>query len=101
MSYMITHFYEGGTKEQYDATLAAVHPEGGQLPEGQTHHFAGPTGGGFLVVAVWESKAANDTFINDVLMPTLPAIDNGFASPPQERAAEVANQVTATNRVTA
>ena len=26
MAYGIVHFFAGGTKEQYDASLAAVHP---------------------------------------------------------------------------
>jgi hypothetical protein len=89
MSYMITHFYEGGTDAQYRATRDAVHPPGG-LPEGQTHHFAGPTDGGYLVVAIWDSKESNDRFINEVLTPALPTIEGGLVGPPQERTAEVA-----------
>lgn len=90
MAYMITHFYEGGTEDQYNAVRKAVHPANG-LPDGQIYHAAGPSDGGFLVVAVWDSKESNDTFINDVLMPTLPKVEGGFAGPPQERTAEVAN----------
>jgi len=48
MAYMITHFYEGGTKDQYDAVVSVVHPPGG-LPVGQVYHAAGPTDGGWLV----------------------------------------------------
>ena len=33
------------------------------------YHAAGPTEGGFLVVAVWESKAAADKFISETLLP--------------------------------
>ena len=29
MSYAIIHQFKGGTREQYEATLAAVHPSGG------------------------------------------------------------------------
>lgn len=94
MSYMITHYYEGGTKEQYDAVVAAVHPTGA-LPVGQLHHFAGPSDGGYLIVAVWDSKASNDRFIQDILMPALPTVQGGFASPPQERTAEVDTLVAA------
>ncbi|NNE11808.1 MAG: hypothetical protein HKN41_06115 [Ilumatobacter sp.] len=93
MSYLITHFYEGGTKEQYEAVLAAVHPADG-LPPGQTHHVAGATDGGYLVVAVWDSKESNDRFIQETLMPTLPNVQGGFEGPPQERTAEVDNLVT-------
>ena len=94
MSYMITHFYEGGTRDQYDAVVSAVHPEG-RLPDGQVHHFAGPTDGGYLVVAVWDSKESNDRFIQQTLLPTLPTIEGGFPTPPQERTAEVENLVAA------
>lgn len=94
MSYMITHFYEGGTREQYEATLAAVHPSGG-LPPGQLHHLAGPTEGGYLVVALWDSKESSDRFIHETLMPALPNVQGGFHGPPEERTAELDNLVIA------
>ena len=93
MTYLITHFYEGGTRDQYDAVVDVVHPPGG-LPAGQVYHAAGPTDGGWLVVAVWESKDACDTFVNETLAPALPTISGGLAGPPQERAAEVTNLLT-------
>ena len=34
MAYGVVHKFAGGTKEQYEASIAAVHPEGGGLPEG-------------------------------------------------------------------
>jgi hypothetical protein len=88
MAYVISHFYEGGTADQYEATLKAVHPPGG-LPAGQVYHAAGPTEGGWLVVAVWESQEACDRFVSDTLMTTLPTLEGGLAGPPQQRAAEV------------
>jgi hypothetical protein len=94
MSYLITHFYEDGTKEQYDAVVEAVHPPGG-LPAGQVYHAAGPTGGGWLISAVWDSKDACDTFVTETLSPALPALEGGLAGPPQERAAEVDTPLTA------
>ena len=94
MAFLITHFYEGGTKQQYQAVLAAAHPGDG-LPPGQTYHAAGPTEGGWLIVAVWDSQAAFDTFLHDTLLPSLQNVSGGFAGPPQERTAEVANLVTA------
>ena len=94
MAYLITHFYEGGTKEQYEATVEAVHPPGG-LPAGQIYHAAGPTDGGWLVVAVWVSKDSCEEFISGTLVPTLPTIGGGLVGPPQERNAEVAKLVTA------
>ncbi len=53
MAYVIVNEFEGGTREQYDATTAVVHPPGG-LPAGQTHHYAGLSASGWVVVAVWE-----------------------------------------------
>ncbi len=94
MTYMITHFYPEGTKAQYDTVVAAVHPANA-LPAGQIHHFAGATDGGYLIVAVWDSKESNDRFIQETLLPTLPTIQGGFENPPQERAAAVDNLVAA------
>lgn len=65
-----THFYEGGTAEQYQVVLGAAHP-GGKLPAGQQYHAAGPTDGGWLIAAVWESEASFDKFVSDTLMPAL------------------------------
>lgn len=93
MSYLITHFFEGGTQEQYDALVAKAHPADGTLPPGQLHHFAGPTEGGFLVVALWDKKESNDAF-QQILLPIIGALEEG-PPPPQERTAEVTNQMSA------
>lgn len=93
MTYLLTHFWPGGTEEQYRASVAAVHPPTG-LPEGQTYHVAGPTEGGFLIVAVWDSKERSDRFVNETLLAKMP-IEGGLEGPPQERGAEIANVVTA------
>jgi hypothetical protein len=94
VAYLITHFYEGGTKDQYEAVLGAAHPGGG-LPPGQLYHAAGPTEGGWLIAAVWDQKASFDSFLSETLLPALQKTSGGFAGPPQERSAEVANLVTA------
>ncbi len=94
MAYVITHFFEGGTAEQYEVVVGAAHPAGA-LPAGQTYHVAGPTEGGWLVVAVWNSKDAYERFLNETLMPTLAGVSGGFSGPPQERTAEISNLVTA------
>jgi len=87
MAYLLTHFWPGGTEDQYNATIAVVHPAGG-LPEGQTSHAAGPTEGGILISAIWESKEQSDRFVQDKLLPSLP-IEGGLEGPPEERAAEI------------
>jgi hypothetical protein len=96
MAYGIVHQFPGGTEEQYQASLAAVHPSDGSLPEGQVYHAAGPSAGGWLILAIHESKESWEQFRDNTLMPKLQAgVDGGFAGPPQETAFEVHNQVSA------
>jgi len=87
MTYLMTHFWPGGTEEQYRATIAVVHPDGG-LPAGQLEHYAGPSDGGFLISVVWDDKASADAFVSDVLMAAMP-VDGGFEGRPEERTAEI------------
>ena len=35
MAYGVVHYFPGGTKEQYEASLAVVHPNRHSLPKGQ------------------------------------------------------------------
>jgi hypothetical protein len=93
MAYLMTHFWPGGTEEQYRSMLAAVHPAEG-LPEGQTVHVAGPTEGGYLISVLWDSKEDSERFMNGTLLPALP-VDGGFAGAPEQRVAEVAHLETA------
>ena len=91
MAYGIVHHFPGGTEEQYKASLAAVHPGDG-LPEGQIFHAAGPSAGGWTVVAVHDSKESWERFRDGILMPRMQAgIEGGFPTPPQETAFEVHN----------
>ena len=52
MAYAIVHHFPGGTKDQYEKSLAAVHPSRGSLPAGQIFHAAGPSAGGWTIMAV-------------------------------------------------
>ena len=70
MAYVIINDFEGGTREQYDATTAVVHPPDG-LPAGQTHHYAGPSENGWVVVAVWESREIWERFRDETLLPAV------------------------------
>jgi hypothetical protein len=93
MAYGITHFFPNGTKEQYEASVGAVHPSRDTLPRGQLFHAAGPTPGGWLIVAVHESKANWEEFRDKILGPKLAAgVPGGFTSPPVETAFEVYKQ---------
>jgi hypothetical protein len=85
MSYAVVHFFAGGTQPQYEASIAAVHPSDGSLPEGQTFHAAGPSDGGWSIMAVHESQASWEKFRDNTLMPRMQAgIPGGFTAPPQE-----------------
>ena len=96
MAYGIIHRFAGGTEDQYRASLAAVHPSDGSLPEGQVFHAAGPSDDGWVIVAIHESKNSWENFRDGTLMPRLQAgVEGGFQVPPQESGFEVSNQQSA------
>ena len=85
MAFGIMHHFPGGTKENYDASIAAVHPGPGVLPDGQIFHAAGPSWDGWTVIAVHESKQSWERFRDGVLLPKMQAgIEGGFPTPPVE-----------------
>ncbi len=90
MAYAIVHHFPGGTKEQYEASIAAVHPGPRTLPEGQIYHAAGPSAGGWTIIAVHESQEGWEKFRDEILMPRMQqGIAGGFPTPPQETAIAV------------
>jgi hypothetical protein len=92
MAYAITHFFPGGAKSQYEATVKTVHPADGSLPPGQTFHAAGSSPGGWTVIAVHDSKAAWEQFRDETLVPKMQAgIEGGFTTPPEETGIELVN----------
>lgn len=94
MAYAIVHHFPGGTKEQYEASIAAVHPGEGRLPDGQISHLAGPSAGGWTIVAVHDSKESWERFRDGILMPRMQqGIAGGFTTPPQETAIDVYNLI--------
>jgi hypothetical protein len=85
MAYGIVHHFAGGTKEQYEASVAAVHPGVDKLPDGQIFHAAGPSPGGWTILAVHDSKESWERFRDQTLMPKMAAgIAGGFTSPPEQ-----------------
>jgi hypothetical protein len=95
MAFGVVHQFPGGTAEQYQASVAAVHPSDGSLPEGQVTHIAGATGNGWMIIAVHDSKESWERFRDGTLMPRMQAgIDGGFAGPPEETEFEVHQQVS-------
>ena len=94
MSYGIVHHFPGGTAEQYEASVAAVHPGPDKLPDGQVFHVAGPSEGGWTILAVHDSQESWETFRDQILMPAMAAgIEGGFTSPPEETTFEVHRMV--------
>ncbi len=95
MAFGIVHTFAGGTQEQYEASIAAVHPADGSLPAGQVFHAAGPSEGGWTIIAVHDSKESWERFRDDVLMPRMAqGIEGGFGVPPQETTFDVYNQAS-------
>ena len=90
MAYGIVHRFPGGTQEQYEASVAAVHPAGGGLPDGQVFHAAGPSDGGWTILAIHDSKESWEHFRDTILMPRMQeGIKGGFEMPPEEIALDV------------
>jgi hypothetical protein len=86
----VIHRFPGGTKEQYETGLAAVHPVDGSLPAGQTYHAAGATDDGWVVIALWDSRGSWERFRDETLLPGLGGLgDAGLPVPPQETTFEI------------
>ena len=95
MAHGTVHFFPHGTKEQYEKSIAAVHPADGSLPEGQTVHLAGPSADGWMIVAIHDTKASWEKFRDGTLIPHMTkGIPGGFDGPPQETTFDVQNHAT-------
>jgi hypothetical protein len=96
MSYGVIHQFKGATKQQYEASVAAVHPSDGTLPPGQIYHAAGPSADGWTIFAVHDSKASWEDFRDSILMPRMQqGIEGGFAGPPEETGFEIVTEINA------
>ena len=92
MPYAVVHHFPGGNKDQYEASIGAVHPGKGVLPKGQIFHAAGPSADGWTITAIHESKQSWEAFRDGTLMPKMQqGIKGGFPTPPQETTFEVYN----------
>ena len=90
MAYGVVHHFPGGTSEQYEASIAAVHPSASELPDGQIFHAAGASDGGWTIMAVHDSKESWEAFRDGILLPRMQqGIDGGFAGPPEETEVDV------------
>jgi hypothetical protein len=100
MAYGVVHRFAGGTEDQYRASISAVHPSDGSLPDGQVLHVAGATDVGWIIVAVHVSQESWEKFRDHILMPRMQeGIEGGFQAPPQETTFEIyVEEVPSANR---
>ena len=95
MSYGVVHQFKGGTKDQYEASIAAEHPADGSLLAGQSS-ASRPVGGRLDRRRRARTKESWETFRDSILMPRMQqGIPGGFTEPPQETVFEVVNEVRA------
>ena len=83
MAVVVVNEIEGGSQDFYDQVNPKVMPDG-QLPEGCQAHIAGPSGGGWRVITVWESREAFDRFREQKLLPAIQELAGGQAPPVAE-----------------
>jgi len=90
MAFGVIHHFPGATEEQYRASIAAVHPSPDTLPDGQIFHAAGPSPGGWTIMAVHESRESWEAFRDGTLLPKLQeGVEGGFEGPPQETEVDI------------
>ena len=75
---------DGGTQEFYDAVLRELDWKGQDYPAGFVSHYAGSTGGTWVVFDVWESREDFDRFAQERLMPALERASGGEQPPRAE-----------------
>lgn len=78
MAYAITLVFEGVSEQQYWAVNEKLDIDRngeGDYPAGMLVHAAGPTPTGWVVSEVWESRAAQETFMATRLGEALAAND--------------------------
>ena len=84
MPYGIVHHFSGCDQGELRGVDRRRAPRPGRLPDGQIFHAAGPSAGGWTIMAVHESQESWERFRDDVLMPRMQAgIEGGFPTPPE------------------
>ncbi len=63
------HQFPGGTKREYEASVAAVHPSDASLPAGQIFYASGPSADGWTTVAVKDPPESWGGFVTVSLCP--------------------------------
>ena len=75
--------FDGVGRDDYDAVneKLGIDPEGAEgWPEGLVFHAGAAKPGGWVVFEIWESRDAQERFLNDRLRPALEAA--GVTTPP-------------------
>jgi hypothetical protein len=78
----------------YDAISERVRPHAEEA-EGFVVHAAGWTGNGFRIIEIWETQAAFDRFMQEVVMPAVTEVAADAAREPAVTAYELHSLVTA------
>ncbi len=85
MGYGIVHHFKGGTREQFEAVSNKVDPADGSLVAGELFEASGSSADGWVVMAIFESREAWETFRDGTLLPGLAEVgSSGFSAPPEE-----------------
>ena len=81
MAVVVVNEIPQGSQDLYDQVNPKVMAEG-QLPEGCQLHVAGPSGGGWRVITVWDSEEQFQQFRDEKLIPALKEVGGeGFVAP--------------------
>jgi hypothetical protein len=66
-----------------------------QLPAGCLDHIAGPSGGGFRVITVWESEEQYQQFRDEKLLPAIQEVSGGNVEGPDAEVQPIHKHITA------
>ena len=81
MAVVIVNDIPQGSQDFYDQVTPKVMPDN-RLPDGCQVHIAGPSGGGWRVITVWDSEEQFQQFREETLIPAMKeAGGEGFIAP--------------------
>jgi len=70
MAVVVVNEMPQGSQDFYDQVNPKVMPDG-RLPDGCQVHIAGPSGGGWRVITVWDSEEQFQQFRSEKLIPAM------------------------------
>jgi len=89
-TYGIVHFFPGGTREQYEALIAAVHPAPRTVAGGRDLPCRRVVRRRWTIMAIYESQESWERFRDNILLPKFQeGSPRGFASMPEETLIDV------------